>query len=164
MAQAGRERRPVSVAPPPSAEGERYALVEARENGAFLAEDALISRTVRIEPCDAARAAVLRALAGADHPFLQAVFDIDEEAGRAVLEEPRGEPLSRAALTDEARAVARGQVSEALEALHRRGIAHGAVSLSQIRVGAGRAVLMLPSGRTDAEPSDDYSRLDELFS
>ncbi len=53
---------------------------------------------------------------------------------------------------------------EALGALHAQGIAHGAVSLSQIRVGAGRAVLMLPSHTTDREPSEDYERLDEVFS
>lgn len=154
-------KRPTSAPPPPAEE--RYTLLEPREDGAYLAQDELLGRTVRIEPCDPERAAFFRRLAAADGPHLQAVFDIDDEAGRAVLEEPKGESLARAALDDEQRGRSKAQVGAALERLHALGLVHGHLGLGAVRVGPGRATLLLPPRPAEGSPEDDRAAFDGLF-
>lgn len=148
------------IAPKP--ETERYVLIEAREGGAYLAEDSLLGRTVRVEPCDAERSGFLRSLAKVDHPHLQAVFDVDDERGRAVLESPRGESLLRAELSSAQRLRVGREVRAAVVALHAKGLTHGALGLSNIRIGPGRAVLLLPQTK-QGTAEGDLTSLGELF-
>lgn len=145
--------RPSSI--PPPAAGDRYTMVEAREGGAFLARDEVLERFVVMEPCNEDRAAHLEQLANADNPYLQAVFDIDREAGRAVLESPRGDLLSQSAMRQDERAELRGQIIEALKRLHSMGLVHGDVRMGTVRVGPGRAVLLLPRMQHSATPEQD---------
>ena len=152
--------RPSSV-PPPAAD-DRYTMVEAREGGAFLARDEVLERFVIMEACNAARAKHLEQLAAADNPYLQAIFDIDREMERAVLESPRGDLLSQAALSQEERAKMRGQIIEALKRLHANGVVHGDVRMGTVRVGPGRAVLMLPLTKHDATPESDLDAASNL--
>ncbi|MBO6936609.1 MAG: protein kinase [Deltaproteobacteria bacterium] len=155
------EKRPTS-APPPAAE-ERYTLLEPREDGAYLAQDELLGRTVRIEPCDPERARFLKKLAAADGPHLQAIFDIDDEGGRAVIEEPKGESMARALMDDDQRARAKTQIREALERLHAAGLVHGHLGLGAVRVGPGRATLLLPAQPSDGSPEADREAFASLF-
>lgn len=151
--------RPSSV-PPPA--GDRYTMVEAREGGAYLARDEVLERFVIMEPCNDARVKQLEQLAAADNPYLQAVFDIDREMERAVLESPRGDPLSQAALSPTERAKVRGQVIEALKRMHGNGIVHGDVRAGTVRVGPGRAILMLPLTQHAGTPESDLEAASNL--
>ena len=146
----------------PAPEAVRYVLIEAREGGAYLAEDSLLGRSVRVEPCDAERSRFLRSLAKVDHPHLQAVFDVDDERGRAILESPRGESLLRAELSDAQRQRVAREMKAAVDALHAKGLTHGALGLSNIRVGPGRAVLLLPQSK-GGTLDGDRKALSELF-
>jgi len=158
---APEKKRPTTV--PPAAAEERYTLLEPREGGAYLAQDELLGRRVRIEPCDETRARFLRRLAAVDGPFLQAIFDIDVEGGRAVIEEPKGETMARAIMDDAQRAHARAQVGEALEQLHAAGLVHGELGLGAVRVGPGRATLLLPLTRHEGSPEADREAFARLF-
>ncbi|MAQ18162.1 MAG: hypothetical protein CMN30_25615 [Sandaracinus sp.] len=153
--------RMTSAPPPP--ETERYTLLEAREDGAYLAQDELLGRTVRVEPCDETRAAFLKKLAAADGPHLQAVLDIDLESQRAILEEPKGETLARALMDDAQRARARSEIRGALESLHRAGLVHGALGLGTIRIAPGRATLLLPTEPGAGDAARDLDVLEGLF-
>jgi serine/threonine-protein kinase len=135
---------------------ERWKPLEVRTDGTIVAEDELLRRRVLIVPCDSVRAAELRAFAKADSPFLQAVWAIDERAGRAILELPEGE-RPRGPLSDEAIA----EVGEALEQMHRHGIAHGQVDVEHVLLGRGRAILLLPE-RAGGTPDDDWKALRAL--
>ena len=119
--------------------------------------DRLLQREVVVESIDAARAARLRELSAADHPYLQAVYEVDEDTGTAHLERPSGEALD-GALTGEALA----QVKQALGALHARGVVHGEITPESIRLGQHRAVLMLPSANASGSVEDDTAALDAL--
>ena len=152
--------RPSSVPPAPASD--RYTVVEARDGGAYLARDELLERFVIMEPCSESRAKHLEALADADNPYLQAVFDIDPELERAVLESPRGDPLSQAALAPRERAKMRGQIIEALKRMHANGLVHGDVRMGTVRVGKGRAVLMLPLTRHETTPEADLEAASNL--
>jgi len=161
--------QPRVSAPPPSrppsqqAGAERYALIEAREGGAFLAQDTLLDRVVRIVPCDEERAVFLKQLARADGPHLQAIFEVDLEMQRAVLEEPAGEALTTATLDAPGRARAHAQIASALKTLHAAGVVHGALGAGRIRIGPGRAVLLLPAARRAGSPEDDLATLGTLL-
>ncbi|MBX3247256.1 MAG: protein kinase [Myxococcales bacterium] len=148
-------------APPPALE--RFTLLEPLEAGAWLAHDTLLERRVRVEGCDAARAAWLQHLGQADGPHLQAIFDVDVENERAVLEQPEGEPLSRALLDDARRERVQAELEAALRRLHAAGLVHGDLRLSNVIVGPGRAVLMLPTSATSSSPDDDPAALAALF-
>jgi serine/threonine-protein kinase len=156
-----REARPSSV-PPPAPSDDRYVLLDPLPDGGMRAKDGILGRTVRIEPCDDARAARLRAFARADSPHLQAVYDVDREAGRAVLEEPAGRPLTEAfaTLSEPARARALAELRAAVAHAHELGVVHGAIDPAHVILGRGRAVLLLPEG-TDA-PTDAQRDLDAL--
>ncbi|MEO0325780.1 MAG: protein kinase [Myxococcota bacterium] len=165
------ERRPASLpAPAPEARAEvkdadRYTVIEEREGGGVLALDGALGRNVRIVPCDGAQAAWFKAWAAADHPFLQAVLDVDDEHGRAILEEPLGERLGQLTLEPARRAQVREQLREALAHVHAAGLVHGHVGPGRVRISRGRAVLMLPlRGRVpdDATPARDRAALETL--
>jgi serine/threonine-protein kinase len=160
-------RRPSTLpSRPPSApaSADRYELLEPLPDGAYLAVDTLLARRVRIEPCDEPRALHLRKLARADGPFVQAILDVDPESSRAILEVPRGEPLSRALLDEARRATVREQIASALQSFHELGLVHGDVRLSNVIVGPGRAVLLLPEhASSEATADDDVSALAALF-
>ena len=167
------ERRPGTVSLPalaPEARAEvkdadRYTVIEEREGGGVLALDGALGRNVRIVPCDEALASWFKAWATADHPFLQAVLDVDAEHGRAILEEPLGERLGQLALEPARRAQVRAQLHEALGHLHGAGLVHGHVSPGRVRISRGRAVLMLPprpGSGAQATPAADLAALDAL--
>ena len=141
---------------------DRYHPATFLENGAFVARDDLLERNVRVEACDEERKIFLQKLAQADSPYLQAVYDIDMELERCVLEEPQGKPLSELVIDDSARKRIRSQVYRALQALHRVGVTHGNVLLDQVRVAPGRAVLMLPHHPSNASAEDDLRACEEL--
>ena len=150
-----------SVPPSVRPKNERYTLIEAREGGAYLAQDQLLDRPVRIEPCDEARAMFLKRLAGADGPYLQAVFDVDVPMGRAILEAPEGSALG--ALSSERLALLEVQIGEALKALHRCGVVYGSLGSSAIRVAEGRAVLLLPPENASGSQAEDLAQLRDLL-
>lgn len=136
---------------------DRWKPIDVCIDGTTIAEDELLRRRVRIVPCDAERAKLLREVASADSPFLQAVWSIDEEHERAVLEEPEG-VAGRAAL-------ARGPIEElreALDALHARGLAHGAVDPAHVSLGTGRAVLLIARAPLVGSKDDDLRALAAL--
>ncbi|AKF03617.1 serine/threonine-protein kinase [Sandaracinus amylolyticus] len=142
---------------PPAPPVERWSIVDVKLDGTTIADDELLRRRVVIVPCDADRARSLRALARADSPFLQAVWSIDEEGGRAILELPQGEP-ARAAL-DRMRAE---EIRIALEGLHAQGLVHGHVDAAHVVVAEGRAVLMLPLGARVGSAAADLEALARL--
>jgi tRNA A-37 threonylcarbamoyl transferase component Bud32 len=142
--------------PPPAATAipgepvlDRYRAITTRDDGAIVAEDELLRRRVLIMPCDPARAEVLRRCARADSPFLQAVWGIDVAAGRAILELPEGSPPS-----EPIGERARGELGEAIDALHRAGIGHGEVDRDHVVLGPGRAVLLLPARAASTREAD----------
>ncbi len=143
---------------PPAA---RYRPLEG-DGDQGVAMDTLLGRRVLLEPCDEARAAWLRRLARADGPHLQAVLDLDLEAGRCVLELPLGEPLSERTRTDEERDRARAQVLEAVERLHAAGVTHGDIGPHSVLLGPGRAVLLLPRSATGATVDEDLAAVRRL--
>ena len=146
-----------------STAADRYTLIEPREGGGYLAQDELLGRAVRIEPVDERRAELLRQLARADGPHLQAVFDLDVDAGRAILEEPAGSSLARVALEPARRQTVGRDLRAALARIHATGGVHGAIVPSAVRVAPGRAVLMLPAQRSEASPQDDLRALDAIL-
>ncbi len=148
---------PARSEPPPPPGAGRYRPLRS-EGERTLAEDELLRRVVRLEPCDAARAAHLRALAAARSPFLQGIYDVDEVHGRAVLEHPSGQ-TPRAPL--DAQAVI--EAAAALRALHDIGLAHGAVDAEHVVLGPGRAVLLLPP-REASDPAADLRALARIAS
>ncbi len=153
--------RPSSVPPPPS---ERYVSVETLDDGTVIALDTSLHRRVRIESCAPARAERLRRLARADSPHLQAVYSVDLEQGRAVIEQPLGQPLAEATELGARKAV-RDDVHEALRRLHEEGLVHGEVGPSRVVVGRGRTVLLLPDGAeppAEASADGDLAALDAL--
>lgn len=154
---AGGERP--SSSPPPA---ERYVSVEPLPDGATLARDLLLHRPVRILACDPGEAERLRAWALADSPWLQAVYAVDVEGGRAVLEHPGGRTLAEVSVSAERRWRALSDVRRALERIHGAGLAHGAVDEGMVRVSDGRAVLMLPRGGSTADRDADLAALAEL--
>ena len=101
-------------------------------------------------------------MAGMMRGRMARMFDIDREMERAVLESPRGDLLSQAALSQDERAKMRGQIIEALKRLHANGVVHGDVRMGTVRVGPGRAVLMLPLTKHDATPEADMDAASNL--
>lgn len=151
----------MSSAPPPAAdEEERYVDVESVAEGVEKAWDAFLERPVWIERCEADRAARLRQLASCDSPYLQAVYEVDTELGRAILEAPQGAAASE--LGDSARGQAGVSVGKALARLHENGIGHGQLDWSRVLVGPGRVVLLLPTGSATAPVEADRERMDAL--
>jgi serine/threonine-protein kinase len=119
----------------------RYAMLEPCEGGGHRARDAVLDRVVRLVPCDEATAARLRALARLDSPNLQAVYDVDPERGRAILEHPSGTPLEEAGCSVEERHAVLEQAQATLAALAEAGFTPDP---SRIVVGPGRFVVLLP--------------------
>jgi hypothetical protein len=117
-----------------------------------LARDLVLERLVWLCPLDADALPAWRACAAADHPHLQAVFDLDVEAGHAVLDAPAGAPLAPDARLDAAQAA---QLASALASLHAVGLAHGRVDRAHVRVDPARCVLLLPAVVDPAARADD---------
>jgi tRNA A-37 threonylcarbamoyl transferase component Bud32/tetratricopeptide (TPR) repeat protein len=147
---------------PPAAGGDRYAVVEERADGVRVARDELLERFVELVPIDAARAERLRAFARADSPYLQAVYEIDEVAGRAVLEHPRGERLDRARENDPRRATVAADVRRALTRLHAERAVHGAVDAEHVLLGPARSVLVVSLDPPSGDRDGDWAGLDVM--
>ncbi len=154
-------RSPARSEPPPVG-SDRYRIVRPLAGGRVLARDELLEREVEIVPIDAAAAERLRAFARADGPHLQAVYEVDEAAGRAVLERPAGELLERLAPSDPRRARAVAEVRAALKRLHHERVVHGAVDARSIVVGRARACLRVTLRSSGDDPRLDWAGLDAL--
>ncbi|HJL18542.1 MAG TPA: protein kinase [Sandaracinaceae bacterium LLY-WYZ-13_1] len=153
-----------SEAPPPSEEegAERYRVLGPGPGGVTLARDELLQRTVEIVEVDAARAGRLVAFARADGPFLQAVYEVDEGGGRAILEHPSGDPLARLAPDHPRRAEALDQTRRALTRLHAERVFHGAVDARHVLVGPARACLRIALDPSVEDPESDWAGLDAI--
>jgi len=162
-ASSGASRISLAPSPRPHRFTERYPPLADPLPKGFRARDALLGRTVLVLPCSPERARELEALARADGPHLQAVYDLDREAGQCVLEDPAGVPLSSLdARTLDARAV-EAELREALARIHALGLAHGSVDAAHVCVGPGRAVLLLPDLGRRGDPDADRAALAALF-
>jgi serine/threonine-protein kinase len=158
---------PASVPPPPAAlASDRYvpqpsaARLHAPGLAATLARDTVLDRFVWLTPCDEAQSTFLRACAAADHPHLQAVFDVGAPAESAVLEAPAGVSLSATSALSSALVES---LRYALESLHAAGIAHGSIDAAHVLVAETRAVLLLPARHAaDATREDDLAALTRL--
>ncbi len=117
-----------------------------------LARDLVLERFVWQAPLEAAALGALRAFAAADHPHLQAVLDLDAEAGLAVLEAPAGAVLPPGAHLEAAHAA---QLGAALASLHAAGLAHGCVDRAHALVDVARCVLLLPAVPDPAARAED---------
>ena len=155
--EASSATRPSSIPPAPA---DRYLPIGPLADGAQLARDTDLGRTVLLCTCTLDRAEQLRSLSRADGPHLQAIYDIDPETGRAILEHPRGRLLADLSPTPEQRATIVADVERALVTLHAASLAHGEVTPQKIRVADGRAVLLLPDGAH--EPADRDRDLADL--
>jgi len=157
-----RPQPPPAVEAEPVTSDERYRVLGSIAPGVTLAEDELLERKVELVALDPELAERLRGFARADGPNLQAVYEVDETRARAVLEHPSGEPLERVPPSDPRRALAIGEMREALKRLHGERVVHGAVDGRHIVVGPARACLriaLLPGGD---DPQRDWAGLDAL--
>ncbi|NOY91808.1 MAG: protein kinase, partial [Deltaproteobacteria bacterium] len=158
---------PTSTAPAPAAPrssrppaaDQRYEPIPMEPG---LALDRLLDRRVRLRALSASLAQRLRAFARADHPHLQAVFSLDEDAGHAVLEAPRGVSLGRVEPGFDRTASLR-ELSAALERVHAEGITHGAIDADHVLVAEGRSVLLLSFDAGGASAEDDRRALVECL-
>ena len=152
LADAAPAARPAPASQPPVAptSHERYlpapGSVRLRAPGldATLARDTVLDRLVWLVSCDEAQLAHFRACAAADHPYLQAVFDIHSATSTAVLEAPAGHSAGAESLRNPTLEYA---LRQALESLHAAGLAHGHVDLAHLVLSEHRAVLLLPAQR-----------------
>lgn len=151
-------------AEPPDAEAEdRYRVIRELAPGVTLAEDELLERRVEIVALGAPGLADrLRAFARADGPHLQAVYEVDEARGRAVLEHPSGAPLERMPPHDPGRAGATREIRDALKQLHGERVVHGAVDARHVIVGEARACLRIALAPPIDDPQRDWAGLDAI--
>jgi eukaryotic-like serine/threonine-protein kinase len=157
------ESRPVPRPsdPPPSLAADRYMPFE-KYGEIMVAKDELLERFVELVAIDAAAAERLRAFARADGPFIQAVYEVDETLGRAVLEHPSGERLDRLPENDPRRAAVPAQLRRALQRLHLERVVHGSVDPTQVVVGAARVCLRISLVDKGADPQLDWTALDGM--
>lgn len=148
--------------PPPEPASDRYRVVRPLWDGRVLAHDELLERAVEILRVDAGTAERLRAFARADGPYLQAVYEVDEAQGRAVLEHPAGDALEHLGSADPRRARAIGDVRAALKRLHAERVVHGAVDPRHIVVGRARACLRISLAAASDDARADWAGLDAL--
>ena len=146
-----RSIRPPSGRPPPE--------VRFRELAPGRAFDDVLERAVVLVPLDDDVRALARAFAAADDDALACVLALDPLAERVVIAAPIGAPLGRSATASELETLTR-----ALAALHRRGVAHGAVNAENVFVDPlGGVVLAFPGARrTDATAASDLADLARL--
>lgn len=151
--------------PPPDAEtAERFRPTRQLSERVTLAFDELLERSVQLVDIDAAAAARLLRFAGADHPFLQAVYEVDALQGRAVLEHPTGAEWSTILAGDPRRDRALLELRQAIGRLHEHGVAHGSVDAAHVVLGSARSCLLLPLDALDSgrETTADWAGLDVL--
>lgn len=148
--------------PPPAPADDRYRPLRTLADGRVLAHDELLDRHVEIVRIDARTAERLRGYARADGPFLQAVYEIDEARGRAVLEHPTGELLERVSPTDPRRDGAIGEIRAALSRLHAERVVHGAVGPRSVVLGRARACLRIALEASAEDPQVDWAALDAM--
>lgn len=152
----------VSEAPVAPVSEHRFEVIERRDDGTAIARDELLERTVELVPIDAEIAERLRGFARADGPFLQAVYEVDEEAGRAVLEHPSGVNMATLGTRDPRRHRAIPDIRLALQRLHEERIVHGDVCPAQVIVGDARAVLRINLGTGATDPQHDQAGFEGL--
>lgn len=136
---------------------DRYRTLRMDASGSVSAFDVLLERSVRIVPYDSAREPALRRAAHVSSPFVQAILSFDAETKRVIFEAPDRSGTRR---PFDAKAV--HEVRRALDALHARGLAHGAVTMDHIARGAGRTVLLLEAAPLAGTPSSDLTALEAL--
>ncbi len=155
-------RAPAPSEPPAAPASDRYRVLRNLDDRSALARDELLQREVELVRLDAALAERLRAFARADGPFLQAVYEVDEALGRAVLEHPAGVPLERLPADDPRRAGAAPELRMALQRLHGERVVHGAVDARHVLVGKSRACLRIALTERGDDPQVDWNALDAL--
>jgi serine/threonine-protein kinase len=114
--------------------------------------DAWLDRDMLVLPGDDATLQRARAFARAGHAALPTVLRVDRDDGAIWVAAPLGK-----ALADEPRALSPGQVgrlSEAIEALHAAGGAHGRVDLEHLYWHDGEVVLAFPRGEVPADAAE----------
>lgn len=141
---------------------DRYRVVEVLAPGVTLAFDELLERNVELVALDAPLAERLRAFARADGPHLQAVYEVDESSGRAVLEHPTGVLLEELPASDPRRVRVLAEVRAVLTRLHGEGVTHGAVDARHIVVGETRGCLRIPLSPPAEDPARDWDGLEAL--
>ena len=156
----GRALRKDSNRPlPPDERYQRASDVRAPDR----ALDRVLRRSVTLLALRPGLAERLQAFARADSPFLQAVYSLDRDAGHAVLEAPKGEPLANIPTPQWPTRQVREALSMALERIHAEGIAHGALDAHHVLVGAGRCLLLLGVDEGEGTPEQDRRALAELL-
>lgn len=153
---------PASPAPPALLSEDRYEVIEQRADGTTIARDELLERTVELVRLDGELAERLRGFARADGPFLQAVYEVDENAGRAILEHPAGVNLATLGSRDPRRHRAVPDIRSAVERMHAADIVHGDIRAGRVIVGDARAVLRLNLRGDVTDPQHDVAGVDAL--
>jgi eukaryotic-like serine/threonine-protein kinase len=123
--------------------------------------DRWLGRRVRCVADTAAMRRVAQAYAAADEPGLSSVLRFDADRSCIWFEVPDGLLLAETARPLDAREAA--LLSSALDALHRRGVAHGSVDPRHVVLRGGSPVLVFdPQTFADATPERDISALQRL--
>lgn len=149
----------------PAALGARYVpkgMIDVgvgRERGrlATHASDALLGRDVAILEVTPEELAHFRTLAKVVSPFIPLVLFAEDTT--VVLEWPQGTRASRQTLTMQHMS----DLGEALEALEKVGLAHGAIEAESIFLGEARTLLMLPMVPSTMPLDEDRRALARLF-
>jgi serine/threonine protein kinase len=121
------------------------------------ASDALLGRDVAILEVTPDELTHFRKLAKIVSPFLPLVLFAEEST--VILEWPQGQRASRKSLSMNHM----GDLGEALEALEKAGVSHGAVEVESILVGPARTLLLLPLLPSTTPIEEDRRALARLF-
>ena len=129
--------------------------------GPDIAADTWLDRRVRIVAQTDATKRAAQAYAAIASPHLAAVVRVDAEAGTIWFELPAGTPLAEVG-TPLGRTGAE-RLRCVLEALHQRGVTHGAVDGSHVLMRAGEPVLVFePSTVSSVQAAEDLNALGRL--
>jgi len=140
----------------PEEDGDRLQPLEGE-----LLLDRWLGRRVRCVADTAAMRRVAQAYAAANEPGLSSVLRFDADRSCIWFEVPDGLLLADTARPLDAQEAA--VLSSALEALHRRGLAHGSVDPSHVVLRGGSPVLVFdPQTFADATPERDIAALQRL--
>ena len=124
---------------------------------ATLATDSLLGRDVALLEATPEELVHFRALAKAVSPFLPLVLFAQDQT--VILEWPRGERATASTLGLHHMS----DLGEALEALEKVGLSHGAIDVESIVLGEARALLLLPMTPSTRPIDEDRRSLAKLF-
>ncbi|GAA4547374.1 hypothetical protein [Pseudonocardia xishanensis] len=140
---------------------DRYRLLGrlgSRRGGRFRAHDALLRRTVVIEPTGPDPSTVV-----SHHPGLVALYDAvaADDGYLLVTQFVDGPPLDRATrreLSVPAALALGARLADALDHLHRHGAVHGRIRCSRVRLDRARAPHLLGVAHRSPEGADRFAR------